>query len=535
MKPLFPVKPVDSRFYDERLRDFLPAKIIDMHTHVWRQADRPRRRGRKAPKPPWPSLVARENPIEDLLETYRLLLPGKQVTPVIFSSAGRDDDLDRLNGYIRACARTHRLPALLYATPAWSGPELERRMRIGKFVGVKVYLSLAPAHIPASEVRIFDFLPHHQLEALNKHGWIAMLHIPRTLRLRDPVNLAQMLEIEKRYPRVKLIVAHVGRAYCESDVGRAFDVLADTERMLFDFSANTNAAVFEQLIRAVGPGRILFGSDLPILRMRMRRICERGVYVNLVPKGLYGDLTGVAHMREVSGKAADRLSFFLYEELDAFRRAARKTQLTDSQVEDVFHNNAARLLAAAGPKEPQLRMVWRPRGRATPLLPPVPRGYALRTFRPGDARGYVSAVQSAGLGKDWTTKTVPARLARAVPGGLFLVVHRKTRQIVAACAAEHSPRDGHPDAGELGWVAVHPAHRGKGLGLLVCAAALRRLLDIGYGDVHLLTDDFRLPAIKTYLKLGFVPCLYAAGMTKRWKEVCTRLNLVFAGSGAVKA
>ena len=34
-----------------------------------------------------------------------------------------------------------------------------------------------------------------------------MLHIPRNGRLRDPVNLAQMLDIEARYPKLQLIVA----------------------------------------------------------------------------------------------------------------------------------------------------------------------------------------------------------------------------------------------------------------------------------------------------------------------------------------
>ena len=38
---------------------------------------------------------------------------------------------------------------------------------------------------------------------------------------------------------------------------------------------------------------------MPILRMRARRICENGIYVNLVPKGLYGDVSGDIHMREV--------------------------------------------------------------------------------------------------------------------------------------------------------------------------------------------------------------------------------------------
>ena len=93
-----------------------------------------------------------------------------------------------------------------------------------------------------------------------------------------------------------------------------------------------------------GPRRILFGSDLPILRMRMRRICENGVYINLVPPGLYGDVSDDPHMREVSPQEGAKLSFFMYEELLAFRQATEATGLDDADLEDVFYNNAARVL-----------------------------------------------------------------------------------------------------------------------------------------------------------------------------------------------
>ncbi|OGV72902.1 MAG: hypothetical protein A3K19_15150 [Lentisphaerae bacterium RIFOXYB12_FULL_65_16] len=347
--PLFEINAVDRRHYAARIRDFLPRDIVDIHTHVWRAGDFPHGKlGTGEPRTvTWPARVAAENPIEDLLETYRLLLPDQCVTPLIFATLPKDGNLDAQNSYVAECSRRAHVPALIFSDPAWGAAEFEARTRAGGFIGVKSYLSMAPVYIPTKEIRIFDFFPPQHLAVCDRHGWIVMLHVPRDNRLKDEVNLAQLLQIERDYPNLNLIVAHVGRAYCGEDVGNAFEILAGTRRMCFDFSANTNDRVFEQLLRCVGPKRVLFGSDLPILRMRMRRITRDGHYVNLVSKGLYGDVSGDRNMGEVSGAEADALTFFLYEELAAFRRAAERVGLTGADVADVFCGNARRLLAAA--------------------------------------------------------------------------------------------------------------------------------------------------------------------------------------------
>ncbi len=365
MKPLFEVKPVDREFYAKRLRDWLPDKIIDIHTHVWLDRFKDKRGNEPVRSVTWPARVAKDCSIEDLVETYRVMFPDKAVTPLIFGNvfAERDDRAGN-NRYVAESAVKANCPALICSHPEWPAEELEARIAQGKFVGAKSYLTLAPTYLPEKEIRIYDYFPHAHLDVLNRRGWILMLHIPRDGRLRDPVNLAQLLEIEARYPRLRVVIAHVGRAYCPEDVGNAFKVLSKTRNMCFDISANTNALVFRQLIEAVGPKRILFGSDLVIARMRMRRICERGNYVNIVPAGLYGDVSGDKHMREVSGIEADKLSFFMFEIINAFRRAAEETGLTRSDVEDVYFNNAGRMLRGArgGAK---YRTVQEPKEKAT--------------------------------------------------------------------------------------------------------------------------------------------------------------------------
>lgn len=344
---LFEIKPVDRAFYEKQLADFLPPRMIDIHTHVWLSRFNAPVRG-PVRAVTWPKRVAADNSIEDLEETYRLFFPGKAVTPLIFGSTlSPDDDIAGGNRYVSEAARAKGFPGLIFSVPSWTAAEFEDRLLAGGFSGAKSYLTLSPSYLPEKEIRIYDFFPSHHLDVLDRHGLIAMVHIPRDGRARDPVNLAQIKEIDARYSRLQVIIAHAGRAYCPEDVGHAFEVLAGT-RVWVDISANTNEEVFTQLIRAVGPRRILFGSDLPILRMRMRRICENGRYVNLVPKGLYGDVSGDRNMREVEGAEAERLTFFMYEELAAFRRAAEATELSRVDIENVFYHNAIRLLKTAG-------------------------------------------------------------------------------------------------------------------------------------------------------------------------------------------
>jgi len=348
MKHPLEIKEIDRTVYRDELKDFLPDRIIDMHSHIWLNIPDRNPVNQQKRLVTWPALVAPENPVEDHIESYRLMLPGKKVTPLVFTNVINKKTWVAMNNYVRDSSRKNDIPALYFASPEMGEENLRSCIVEGGFLGIKVYLSLSESYIPVDEIRIFDFLPHHQLKLMDEMGLIVMLHIPRSGRLKDPVNLAQMLEIEEKYQNLKLIIAHVGRAYCKEDVGEAFEILSNTRRMYFDFSANTNAYVFEQLINTVGPERILFGSDMPIVRMRMKRICEDGRYINIVPRGLYGDVSTDPNMREVDGPEAENISFFLYEELLAFKDAAGRTGLNERDIENVFFNNARSLINSVG-------------------------------------------------------------------------------------------------------------------------------------------------------------------------------------------
>lgn len=339
---LFEVTENDRRIYEEELKDFLPDKFIDIHTHLWRKEFSEGMTNTLSKRNVlWPSLVADNNPIEDLQETYRLMFPGKEVSALCFTTRV---PYDKNNEYVAKSTAAAGWAGLYFSVPSQSAEEVEKGIRDGGFLGVKSYLSRSPSYIPTKEIRIFDFFPKHQLEMLNRIGGIVMLHLPRDGRLQDPVNLHQILELKAEFPNVKLIVAHVGRAYTKEDVGNAFDLLDTNPDILYDFSANCCEYAITEVIRHAGVKKVFFGSDMPILRMRTHRIQENGTYINLVPPGMYGDPSQDPHLREVSAEEAEKITFFMYEELLAFKRAAKALNLSRRDVEDIMYNNARKLL-----------------------------------------------------------------------------------------------------------------------------------------------------------------------------------------------
>ncbi len=78
---------------------------------------------------------------------------------------------------------------------------------------------------------------------------------------------------------------------------------------------------------------------------------------------------------------------------------------------------------------------------------------------------------------------------------------------------------------EAGWAQLMTgAHRGRRLGRCVSLAALRHMRQRGCQRAVLDTDDDRLPAIRTYLALGFVPHMVEDDHPARWQRVMSHLE-----------
>lgn len=161
-------------------------------------------------------------------------------------------------------------------------------------------------------------------------------------------------------------------------------------------------------------------------------------------------------------------------------------------------------------------------------LPPavaLPTGFQLRAacLKDGRDREQLAEVLSQAFGDTWDAVRVGEVLSpEEGVQEIYTVVAGAS--VVATASARLVP-DLYPASGYVHFVGAHPQQRGRRLGEAVTRAVLEYFARIGMHDAVLETDDFREPAIKLYLRLGFVPEYRAGGDQLRWSRVLRRVLL----------
>lgn len=171
------------------------------------------------------------------------------------------------------------------------------------------------------------------------------------------------------------------------------------------------------------------------------------------------------------------------------------------------------------PRQLEMR---RPNLDALPALQ-VPEGCALRTYQEGDADHWARIMNDC-IGQGWTARRCLAELVERPefsPDGCFIATVEGVPQ--ASATAWRKPPENWV-TGYVHMVGAAPQARGRGLGYLTTLAALHWFREHGFRNSVLHTDDWRLPAISIYLKLGFEPVLFNAHHTERWNLVGQKLQ-----------
>jgi mycothiol synthase len=107
---------------------------------------------------------------------------------------------------------------------------------------------------------------------------------------------------------------------------------------------------------------------------------------------------------------------------------------------------------------------------------------------------------------------------------LCFVVVSAIAQPVATAQLDVHHRGRYAGLAEVGWVAVVPGMRGRRLGSAVTQSVVDEAGRLGHPEVFLRTDEWRLPAVVSYLQLGFRPWLVEPTANERWQRVVAELN-----------
>lgn len=172
--------------------------------------------------------------------------------------------------------------------------------------------------------------------------------------------------------------------------------------------------------------------------------------------------------------------------------------------------------------EDQLKMVL----HSLEHLPAVrcPDGYCIRTYRCGDEGHWAKIMDRAFVDNRRTAEDTRATVINHPdfdPDGFCFVIHAGV-PVGTACAWRRTVRG--KQVGYIDMLAVLPEHTGRKLGKWLTVSLLHYFKTEGLVAVMLHTDDFRLPAIKNYLNLGFVPVYAGETHRARWQRVFDKLD-----------
>jgi len=321
----------NKKIFYEELDDFLPGRILDFHVHVMNEGVLPPGRTFQSGGPEITSYT-----FEDLSTDLNECFPGRETFAVCFGIPLVHGDHQLNNDYVADNCDNKRFFGLRLLDPHRDNAESVRRdVEGGRLLGLKPY-PVYPRKADEGTVEIPEMLPDWSMEIVNEFGGVVMLHIPRSLRIADPLNQRQIVELCTKYPRARIVLAHIGRAYFYSNVVGNLEILRDIPNLYFDLAMVNHWEVMEYAFSRIDPRRMLYGSDIPLALAPGKSVEINNGYTYVTPKPWSLSIS------DDHGKI--RFTSFLYEELRAARKAVERLGLGRDFVEGLFFGNGMKLL-----------------------------------------------------------------------------------------------------------------------------------------------------------------------------------------------
>ncbi len=321
-----PVNEVDHEFFRREIDSFLPDRIFDAHTHLWRSECA------AWVVPGGPSNVGHGEYV-DLMKDLHADRPTNGLFIPFTTSLDADKRMMANEWVGEQAALDPNNRGLFFIHPD-DDPEWVRENvgRLGLH-GLKCYHTMAAVD-PTWEADIQAFLPEPLVAVAGEEGWVITLHMVKSRSVADPANIECIRHYCRTYPDMNLILAHSARGFQPAHNLEGLPQLVGLDNLFFDTSVNCEPIAHQAIIRIMGHDKLMYGTDLPVSHFRGRSLSAADSFVWL------------DEQTPVWGEKHSKIDPVIVglEHLRALKWACWSERLTDGQVEDIFFNNAARLL-----------------------------------------------------------------------------------------------------------------------------------------------------------------------------------------------
>ena len=251
-----------TQYFDETL----PEKVFDAHVHISRAYAK--RTGYEGE--PYRQYL-------EFTEKYIRRRPaGALVMPQV-SETHTEETLEDDNRYNLALARKHGHAAGLIIRPQSGREKTERLLDENPQIKVlKPYFYYAEGVENKEEADIHTFVPAWMWELANDREMPILLHLSHYVDvLSHPANIEEINRFCRRYPRVKLVLAHCGMGHNVPKLAWGLEAIRGLDNIWFDSSGASEPMASCYCIRYFGTERLMYGGDFDFAAM-YGRICSYG-------------------------------------------------------------------------------------------------------------------------------------------------------------------------------------------------------------------------------------------------------------------
>ena len=320
---------IDREFFERELATFLPDRVFDAHTHIWRPDDFAF----------CPDVFSEPVGYSKYSKLMQDLHPGRTTKALFipFFSADKKECIPQGHEWTSQQVQMDADCRGLFFVMPEDDPEWVRNevRRLGLH-GLKCYHTMASVE-PTWEAEIPDYLPERLVKVAHEEGWVITLHMVKSRAAADAGNIHWIRHYCTAYPGMTLILAHSARGFQPSHNLEGLPQLRGLDNLYFDTSVNCEPIAHQAIIRIIGHEKLMYGSDLPVSHLRGRSLAASDSFLWVYEET---PVWGEKHL-EI------RPVLIGLEHLRSIKWACWSERLSDSAVEDIFWNNASRLLGVS--------------------------------------------------------------------------------------------------------------------------------------------------------------------------------------------